>query len=364
MNIALRKDVLALGALGLAAAALVTGLIVRSARPGTSAVNAVPEDTFLAASVDVWALAESPLGGALVGGDGGAGGGAASLLGMGDVQATCGFDPLAHLRSIAVAVPETKGDFGIAAAGDLGKDALASCARDLAQKHGGKPSSRAAGSFTVMTDDSAPGGASLAVREGGPFLVGRGPWLDHMIDVVEGRAPSLASSAEHASLRADLRARDADAEAVVVTAILPSSLRARIRGEMATEGTPDAGDRTRPENRAESSMDGVLGVASAALALHAGRTSARDDTRVVAELRCDTDAACAKVETLILHQRLEWSGDFRLRLAGLGPLIDSLETSRPTPAVLVVRAHMPAADLAHLLARYLSKAPPRPSHPR
>jgi hypothetical protein len=115
------------------------------------------------------------------------------------------------------------------------------------------------------------------------------------------------------------------------------------------------------------SIGGVLAVSSVGLALHAGR--AGEDTHLTLEVRCDGDAAeaaCEKVEKMVLHFRLGWSGDLRLRLVGLGPLIDGLETQR-TGATLLVRTHAPASDLAHALSRVASmqsRAKPGSPSPR
>ena len=112
----------------------------------------------------------------------------------------------------------------------------------------------------------------------------------------------------------------------------------------------------------------MLGVKAAALAVHAG-AGGKDETRLVVEFQCDTSEQCAKLGTLVLHQRLKWSGQIGLRLAGLGPLIDSVATTHPTPTSLVVRAHLPAEKVADLATRYLSMAPAPAStgsnaHPR
>ena len=63
------------------------------------------------------------------------------------------------------------------------------------------------GTFMVVSDGRAGAGAAeVAFREGGPFLVGRGPWLTHMMEAAEGRTPSLATTTGNAHHRA-LRGR-------------------------------------------------------------------------------------------------------------------------------------------------------------
>ncbi|MGO8997175.1 MAG: hypothetical protein ACLQVI_27990 [Polyangiaceae bacterium] len=353
-----RTDVVVLSALAAAAAAGIAFMVLRSSSASANPLAAVPADSFMVVTIDVVSLAESPIGQALAGENGARAG---SLLGVDSITATCGFDPLPHLRTVALAIPEgpmgaageaERGDFGVAASGSLAREALESCAKALIKKRGGEAMARQSGSFTVISDGRAPGGAEVAFRDGGPYLVGKGAWLTRMIDAADGRVPSTLSSSSdtHASLRADLAARDVDAEAIRATAILPQSVRARVEHEMVLEA--HEGDR------AVKAMEGVLGVAAAAFGVHAGRNqSGQDETRFLAELRCDTEAACDAVSTLILHTRLGWSGNLAYRLLGLGPLIDNLAVERQGTA-LFVRTHAPAGDLAKVVSRALD-APPK-----
>jgi hypothetical protein len=347
MNEGRRTDVVSLASLAsLAGAALllIVWLIARSASGQVDPLAAVPADSFLVVSIDVAALARSPLGAPLAS-EGGARTG--SLLGVESVTATCGFEPLSHLRAIAIALPEggERGEFGVAASSDLTKDALLSCAKALIAKRGGQASVREAGTFTVVSDASA-GGAEVAFRAGGPLLAGRGAWLARMMDAASGQVPSIltAAGAPHGDLRQALAKRDVDAEAVVVSAVLPRDLRDRLRHEL--EGEAKSG----------GAMDGVLAVSEGALGVHAGR--AGEDTRIVAELRCETAAACDSVATVILHARLGWSGNLAYRLFGLGGLIDGLDVQRQG-TTLLVRTHAPSDDLARMLDRALHP-PERP----
>jgi hypothetical protein len=352
-----RADVIALAALATAAAIGIGVMIARSSSAGADPLEAVPADAFLVASIDVASLAQSPLGEALVGHGGTR---AEALLGVDSITETCGFDPLPHLRSIAIAIPEGEGEhgeFGVAASGTLAKAALASCVKAVIAKRGGEAEERQTGSFTVVVDAHHPGGAEVAFREGGPYLVGRGAWLARMIDAADGRIPSVRAASSgnlHAVLRADLATRDLDAEAVRATAILPRDVRQRIEHEMDLE----AHDRDHP-NKA---MEGVLGISAAAFGVHAGR--AQEDTRFIAELRCDAESACDAVSTLVLHARLGWSGNLAYRLLGLGPLIDNLEVRREGTS-LYVKTRARAGDLAKMLAKMLDRAlesaPTKPS---
>ncbi|HEY2511721.1 MAG TPA: hypothetical protein VGI39_12725 [Polyangiaceae bacterium] len=345
------RDRITLGALGAAAALFIGWLILRSAPSHVDPLAAVPVDSFLVATVDFAALARSPLGGALVGDGGARAGSLLDVTGVDTITATCGFDPLHHVRAVAVAVPEggENGDFGVAASEDLSRDALAACTKALVAKRGGEANERRVGTFTVISDSHGGRDAEVAFRDGGPLLVGRGAWLTKMIDAVEGRTPSVAGAGgEHRELRADLAKRDLDAQAIEITATLPAAVRSRILGEMG--GTSD---------RPNPVMASVLAVSRAVIGLHAG--AANDDTRIAAELRCETEPACDEVSKVILHARLGWSGNLGYRLFGLGALIDNLQVRREG-TTLIVQTRAPAEDLARMLDKALN-APPRPKAP-
>ena len=364
-----RTDTIALSALAAVAAVGIAFMILRSSGASTDPLAAVPADSFMIVSIDIPALAESPIGQALVG-DGGTRAG--TLLGVDSITATCGFDPLPHLRAVALAIPEgpvgqagepERGDFGVAASGSLAKEALESCSKAVIAKRGGEARVEQKGSFTVVSDARSPASAEVAFRDGGPYLVGKGAWLTRMIDAADGRVPSTLSARDaHAELRADLTTRDLDAEAIRATAILPESVRARVEREMELEASAARDGSVNEPRRGLKLMEGVLGVSAAAFGIHAGRDQPHeDDTRFVAELRCDTEAACDAVSTLILHTRLGWSGNLAYRLLGLGPLIDNLTVERAgaPKTALFVRTHAPAGNLARVLSRALDAAPPK-----
>jgi hypothetical protein len=354
-----RADVIALAAIA-SATALGIGLLIARTKAGRAdALTAVPAESFLVLSIDVPSFGQSVLAKAIVG-EGPAGSRPEVFADLTSMKSTCGFDPLPHLRSIVVALPEggARGDFGVAASGDLAKGALASCASALIAKRGGEPKTREEGTFTVISDGRAAKGENsppeVAFRDGGPFLAGRGVWLTHMMEAAEGRAPSLATSpaSPHRILRSDLASQDADAEAIVATATLPQEMRRRLQREMAREARD--GDQ-----KGTAAMEGVLSVSSAGAALHAGRE--HDETRLTAVMHCDSDSACEAVSTFILHERLGWSGNLAYRIFGLGGLIDNLEAQRQG-TTLFVKTHAPADDLAKMLDRVLS--PSAPAKPR
>ncbi len=168
-----------------------------------------------------------------------------------------------------------------------------------------------------------------------------------MIDAAEAAAPR--ERPEHAALRQSLAPRPGEApRSVLVTALLPSAVRDRLRAELGAELGSDG----------ERAYASVLAVASAGFALGTGGPGSTTDLAV--ELRCDTGDACTEVKTLIERKRLAFSRDLGLRLVGVGPLIDSLLVAAPGQS-LSATAHAPTDDLARAARRVLDfRAPPRP----
>jgi hypothetical protein len=323
-----------LGVLALVAILVVASLrAVRGSRarsgPLAGVLSAAPAGAWFVLTVDV--AASRPLLEPLLRSAGGLAP-AARAAGLGSLSDACGFDPTSHLRALMVAVPEggERGDFGVAFSADLTMDELATCARKAIRARGGAPSTATRGDFLVISDGSAPNGARLAYRDGGPFLVGRGAWLDAMIDAVGGRAPRALS--RHEALRASLAPAGLPLPALVVTALLPKSLRDRVRAET------DAGP-----GRA---FAGVLGVEEAGAAVIASESS----TAVDVEIHCEAPEACREVKELIETGRRDLSGNFSARLMGFGPMVDGLSVEVRTPDSLAIKTRAPTGDLAQALA--------------
>jgi hypothetical protein len=357
------------------AAAAVSFVLVRGSGPSVpgsraaSPDDAAPAGAFLVASLDVEALRAARVLDAVLG--------TASLSrtipvpGVSAAADACGFDPLARVRSATLAVPEDsgdRGDFGLAARLEVTDDELRTCVTRLSEKRGVTPTTRKDGSFLVLdappppprkeaaAGDRMPGPApAIAYGAGGLLLVGQGAWLGRMMRAAEGTAPSAAGDTTHGTLRATLTAAaargdgDGDnddgwrAPMLLVTMVLPRALRDRLRGEMAEE-LADAGGGASAAGGA-SMMSGVLGVASAGLALrHVHGEPSRIEAR--AELVCDDDASCRAVETLLGKKRLDWSKDIALRLVGVGKLTDALRIERSGARVQVRASFETAAVTA------------------
>jgi hypothetical protein len=329
-------------AAGLAGAvAVVLGLrAARAPSPARGVLQAAPADAWLVVTADV--VAARPLLEPFFRSAGGLST-ATRAAGLGSITAACGFDPVEHLRELMVAAPEggERGDFGIAFSVDLTKDELASCARKAIAARGGSPSTTTRGDYAVIGDESDPGQARLAYRDRGPFLVGRGAWLDAMIDAAASRG--ARAPARHLAMRATLAPPSGPPRALVLTALLPKSLRDRLRASEAEAGAA-----------ASAAFEGVLGVEEAGAAVTASDTT----TAIEVALRCETAAACLDVKELIEKGRRALAGDFAVRLLGFGPLVDSLIIDSTVPAALGIRTRAPTGDLAEALARLWSRVAP------
>ena len=359
-----RAGWLVAGAAMLAVAAyLLFPTVRRARRERIRPLEAVPADAFLVATVDLDALRGSPLGASLLGPR------ADRVIGGRNVTELCGFDPLARTSELALAVPETgePGEFAVVVRADLSREELLGCAqkvlsRGAEQGPGATTSQR--GSYTLFTlvagDSGVPRPApTLAYREGGPFIVGQGAWLDAVLDAVEGRGTRATAAGDHASLRRELgELGEASLPLVVdVTVRLPASVRERVRASMA-----DSLDQADP--RQARIMDGVLGVATAGVAVRAGAAGGAAEVAAVAH--CEKTPDCAEVETLLGKKRLDWSKQFSVRLLGLGALLDSMTIDRHD-AMLKVSARAASNEVAGAVERLLrgvgSPTPPQRTPP-
>jgi hypothetical protein len=325
---------------GLVVAVIAVVVALGRARGAARLLDTVPRDAWLVATLDVAALRASPVARPLL-----AAGESGPIPGLSSLTARCGFDPVARLRELVVTSPEggERGDFGVAFTGDFTRDELARCADRVIRARGGSPATSARGGFTLVEDRSDAMHARLAYREGGPFLVGRGAWLDAMIDATEDEGPRLRS--EHTDLRAALAGKSNAPRALVVTALLPASVRDQIRAELGPEVGGESG----------RAYAGVLAVSAAGLAVSLGSPSDPETTELAAEMRCESSSACDEVKKLLERERLALAGDLAVRLIGLGPLLESLAVDARGPS-LRVSAHASNTDLARGIERIVDFA--------
>ena len=225
---------------------------------------------------------------------------------------------------------------------------LSKCTESLAGQRGGKVETKDVGSFVVVEDSAAQETARprLAYGRGGLLVVGRGAWFDAMLAAADRKKPGAREAQAHVAMRSSLTSRDGwHAPTVLVSALLPRSLRDRLKSEMGAELSADGA-----QDGSQHVMAGVLGVSSVGVALRAGGSGQSIDAAV--ELVCDTEEGCAAVEKLILEKRFAWSKELSLRMVGLGPLLDSVEVKREGTRIRVT-AGASADTLAATLERVL-----------
>ena len=322
-----------IGILGAAAAFFMFGGLGGLGKTGTNdPFDAIPKSSFMAATLDFAELRRSPIYDAVFGsGKEGSPGPADPMrraLGVTALTDACGFDPTSRVQRLGLSMPEEgeRGEFGVAARVEVTRDELERCTRALAEKRGGHAETHDVGSFVVLEDTSsgASGGGSstrprLAYGRGGLLVVGKGTWFDAMLGAADRTKPGLRDATEHVALRTSLTSHEGfRSPTLLLTAILPRTLRDRLKTEMGAEaGSQDS---------SSAIMAGVLGVSAVGLAIHAGATGQSVDASI--ELVCDSAEGCEAVEKLAQKKRAEWSRDLSLRMVGLGPLLDSFELKR------------------------------------
>jgi hypothetical protein len=318
-----------IGILGTAAAFFMFGGLGALTRTGTSdPFDAIPKSSFIAATLDFAELRHSPIYDAVFGS--GKDGPTSNdpmrrALGVTGLAEACGFDPTSRVQQLGLSMPEEgeRGEFGVAARVEVTRDELEKCTRSLAEKRGGHAETHDVGTFVVLestsSGDSASNRPRLAYGRGGLLVVGKGTWFDAMLGAADHTKPGLREATEHVGLRTSLTSHDGFKKpTLLVTAILPRSLRERLKGEMGAEaGSLDT---------SSAIMAGVLGVSAVGVAIHAGAAGQSVDASI--ELVCDSAEGCEAVEKLAQKKRAEWSRDLSLRMVGLGPLLDSFELKR------------------------------------
>lgn len=323
-NLAVLLAIAALGAGGFA--------LVRPTPREPSALDAVPAQSFLVATIDIEALRASPLGEQL---------GTLGEAGIARVKRTCGFDPLERATELAIAIPEEEapGEFGVVARADLTAIEVASCAEKLARERGERTRvEERPGGFTVVEEQGGERTVSrIALRKGGPLLVGAGHWLDAMMETVRTGRHSVRDDPTHTSLRKAVIG--ADKPAIVVSAILPRALRERLKQQM-------VGGATDPDSSA--AMRGVLSVATASLAFSPGKKGGQ--ATLAAELGCEGADECREVARLIDRKKRDASGNLRLRLVGVTALLDALKVD-VEGTTLRATVSCDAQDFAALVGR-------------
>jgi hypothetical protein len=129
------------------------------------------------------------------------------LTGVGKLSDVCRFDPTLSLRELSVNVPLLGADdleLGFVAAGEFAGAAVADCAGAVVARRGGHPSRGRVGSFTTVADPDHSSWGEIAVRDGGPVLLGRGAYLHDLVEAAEGRLGARDTDRDHKALRSAL----------------------------------------------------------------------------------------------------------------------------------------------------------------
>ena len=236
----------------------------------------------------------------------------------------CSARMLDRVREAALFIAEgSEEDFGLAALGDLSREALAQCARQAIGSRGGLVNLVETEGFTLVEDHAlGQGAATLAVREGGPLLLARPVQLSRMIAAIEGRTPSAYDDGEHARMRSALQ-MNGD---VVVTAQLSNAFRQKIRAI--------AGQ--------DVSLASVLAVAGG---IEAGPTA---HVRVL--VWCNGAPACDGLAKALQAAVAEVRDSLAMRVAGVAGLLQSA-VIRAQNGQLVIDVRAPAEEIVTVLQR-------------
>ncbi len=315
-------------AIAVAAAAAVTagGVTVYALRfrhpAGGRALDAIPTGAILVASADLAALRASPAGAPFLR-EG------REIPGLGKVRDVCGYDPMDTLTEVAVGIPAAgdAGEFGLVATGPIDDDALLACASKVIDARGGQAVTTPVGSFRSVRDASLTlTGGEIAVRHGGPLLLGAGAYLRAMIDTADGRAPSIRASVAHGFLGHEV----GDAS-VQITVVLTPDQRRTLAEELESGGAAGS--------PATSVRAGALGIRlGPTVGLHA-------------VISCESAAACGALATKLAAARDAKAQELALRVVGFGAILEQIKIV-PEGELIHARVELPA-DQAALLAERL-----------
>ena len=303
------------------------------------ALDAVPNGALLVASADLKALRASALGGPFFndGRDG------REIPGLGKVREVCGFDPLDTLREIALSIPAAgdEGDFGLVAAGEVQDDALIACASKVIEARGGRPVVTSIGTFRAVRDSTLVGsGGEIAVRKGGPVLLGAGTYLRAMIDAAEGRGPTIRASMAHTLLSRAIGNAEVRVS-VVLTPEQRKTLEAELReasGAAPAPGGPDGAPATKPPGT--SIVAGGVGV------------ELGPQVKLHGVLLCDSAAACSELAGSLKAARDARAADPATRLVGFGAVLADMQIEARGDQIHA-RVEVPEAEARKLVERLL-----------
>jgi hypothetical protein len=327
-NVLVLLAVLALGALG----AWLLGPSVRERK----AIEAIPSGAFLVVTIDLEKGRNSPLAHDL-----------AELADVGEMTELCGFDPVSHVRTLAVGVPEKPdGVFGIAFTHDLSEDDLGKCAQRMMSLRSATPRFTQRGSWTILEQEGAIAEATrakIAYRSGSPVLLARGDYLATMQSALDGQTGRAESDTDHEKLR---KAATHPGTIAIATAVLPKSIRDRIQNEMEGETSPDK----------KSTMTAVLAVRTVTVSL----ATRGDDIDLFAELECENEGACSTLRDFVDKKRKSIAQEPAARFTGIAAILDGAraETKGTSLDVTLSAAEPEMARAARAVVTALFGPPP------
>lgn len=290
----------------------------------SDALDAMPTGAMLVAVVDLDALRAAPAFAPFFRSS-------REIPGLGAVREVCGFDPMDTLHEMALSVPETgdAGEIGLAAVGEVDDNAVVACASKVIERRGGRPVVTPIGAFRSVRDATlATTGGEIAVRKGGPVLLGAGNYLRSMIDAADGRLAGVRSQSAHARL-----SREIGEGALRVTVALTAEQRETLASELR-----HAGAASSPASS----------IASAGLSVRLG-----PEVTLHAVLTCDASAACAELGRSFEAARQARAADATLRLIGVGRVLE-LVRIQAEGELLHGRVDLPADQAAALVDRLLA----------
>jgi hypothetical protein len=135
--------------------------------------------------------------------------------------------------------------------------------------------------------------------------VARGDYLATMQATLDGKA--IRRNVAHDALRKGVLERAHGEAMLIVTAILPKSVRDKLKDE-------------DPTAEHAATMAAILSVSAVSVAV----TSRGETLDVVGELDCETDAACTTVRDFIERKRKEIASEPAARFIGIGAVLDAL----------------------------------------
>ena len=160
-----------------------------------------------------------------------------------DLVSLCGFDPLATLDQVAVAVPSAGAaaglhddDFGVVATGHFSADQITRCASAAVRERGGDPVDSELGTFHSVRDRTGSGG-EVAARDGGPLIVSGGSYFRALLDAAEGNAAHPEHQDPRDAHHAELR-RALGTGTIVATWLLTEGWFERVSGDTSAQLSP------------------------------------------------------------------------------------------------------------------------------